>query len=175
MPIPPEPRAIWTNAVDTFAPRLPGEYGLAVRAQERTFTGHRVTLWRWRDHIQRDFAARMDWCLAAYAEANHPPVPALGHPAAFTVGSGQGFVLDASGSTDPDGDSLSYLWMSYPEAGSSTVPFTITGPENLYRKYVVAPSVAKPETLHFILAVTDKGTPALTRYQRVIVTVVPAQ
>ena len=38
-------------------------------------------------------------------------------------------------------------------------------------KYVVAPKVSKPETLHFILAVTDKGTPALTRYKRVIVTV----
>ncbi|MGZ3766822.1 MAG: hypothetical protein ACXVA2_19320 [Mucilaginibacter sp.] len=27
--------------------------------------------------------------------------------------------------------------------------------------------------MHFILKVTDKGTPALTRYKRVIVTVVP--
>jgi hypothetical protein len=64
--------------------------------------------------------------------------------------------------------------MPYPEAGSSSVPFTISGPENLYQKYVVAPKVTRPETLHFILAVTDKGTPALTRYKRVIVTVVPA-
>ncbi|HEY4198248.1 MAG TPA: hypothetical protein VGM63_22060 [Mucilaginibacter sp.] len=27
--------------------------------------------------------------------------------------------------------------------------------------------------MHFILRVTDKGTPALTRYKRVIVTVLP--
>ncbi|WP_373550289.1 hypothetical protein [Haliscomenobacter sp.] len=31
----------------------------------------------------------------------------------------------------------------------------------------------EPETLHIILAVTDNGVPALTRYQRVIVTVFP--
>ncbi|MGH9535750.1 MAG: hypothetical protein ACRD2E_12935 [Terriglobales bacterium] len=31
----------------------------------------------------------------------------------------------------------------------------------------------KPETVHFILRVTDKGTPPLSRYRRVIVTVTP--
>jgi hypothetical protein len=175
VPIPPEPRAIWTNAADTFARRLPGEHGLAVHVDGRTFSGNRVTLWRWRDDFQNDFAARMDWCLAPYAKANHPPVPALGHPATFTVASGQGFVLDANGSSDPDGDSLSYQWIFYPEAGRSPASFSIEGPANLHQKYLVAPKVSKPETLHFILAVTDKGTPALTRYKRVIVTVVPAR
>jgi hypothetical protein len=175
VPIPPEPRAIWTNAADTFSRRLPGEYGLTARADSRTFSGNRVTLWRWRDDFQNDFAARMDWCVKPYGEANHPPVPALGHPAGLTVASGEPFVLDASGSTDPDGDSLSYQWISYPEAGGSAVSLAIDGPANLYQKSVVAPKVSKPETLHVILAVTDKGNPPLTRYKRVIATVVPAR
>ena len=34
--------------------------------------------------------------------------------------------------------------------------------------------VTKPETMHVILAVTDQGAPALTRYQRVIITIYPA-
>jgi hypothetical protein len=34
--------------------------------------------------------------------------------------------------------------------------------------------VEKPEMLHFILKVTDKGTPALTRYRRVIVDILPS-
>lgn len=33
-----------------------------------------------------------------------------------------------------------------------------------------APVVSKAETAHFIVQVTDKGSPALTRYRRVIVT-----
>ena len=37
----------------------------------------------------------------------------------------------------------------------------------------IAPKVQKPETIHIILAVTDNGTPALTRYKRVVVSVMP--
>ena len=39
--------------------------------------------------------------------------------------------------------------------------------------WFTAPKVARPETLHIILAVTDRGAPPLTRYQRVIVTIYP--
>ena len=39
--------------------------------------------------------------------------------------------------------------------------------------WCTAPKVSKPETMHIILAVTDRGEPALTRYQRVVVTIQP--
>ena len=58
----------------------------------------------------------MDWTIKTYAEANHPPVPVLRHPAALTVKSGQPLQLDSRGTTDPDGDSLSHLWFHYAEA-----------------------------------------------------------
>ncbi|MCF7804067.1 MAG: PKD domain-containing protein [Candidatus Marinimicrobia bacterium] len=58
----------------------------------------------------------MDWCTQSYEEANHPPVPALGHPEAITIQSGEGFDLDASGTSDPDGDNLSCRWFHYPGA-----------------------------------------------------------
>ena len=169
----PETRAIWTNASDTYTPYLLSESKRAVKRGERSFTGNHVTLWRWRDDFQHDFAARMDWCVKPYAEANHPPVPHLNHPEAITVKSGQGFTLDAYGSRDPDGDSISYLWFHYPEAGSYKQLITTGGAENADRFHVTAPTVQKPETLHFILRLTDKGTPALSRYQRIIVTVTP--
>jgi hypothetical protein len=38
---------------------------------------------------------------------------------------------------------------------------------------MIAPKVEKPETIHVIVKVTDKGTPPLSRYKRVIVTVTP--
>jgi hypothetical protein len=42
-----------------------------------TIKDNKVTLWRWRDDFQNDFAARMDWCTMTYKEANHPPVPKI--------------------------------------------------------------------------------------------------
>lgn len=171
----PESRPIWTNANDTYTPRLTSQYGRAIRKDSIIVTNNKVTLWRWRDDFQNDFAARMDWCTKSYEDANHPPVPALGHPDEFTVKSGDIFSLDASGTTDPDGDNLSYWWFQYQEAGTYNKPVSF-GPysENLYNVHtIVAPAVEKPETVHFILRVTDKGTPALSRYKRVIVTVTP--
>ena len=170
----PENRPIWTNADDTYTPRNPNQFGRAIRKDTLTVTNNKVTLWRWRDDFQNDFAARMDWCTASYDEANHPPVPALGTPDEFTVKSGEIFSLDASGTTDPDGDNLSYWWFQYPEVGTYNKEITHRLSENLYNVHtIVAPEVDKPETAHFILKVTDKGMPALSRYKRVIVTITP--
>ena len=173
VPHEPETREIWTNAIDSYTPYIDNEYGRAVRKDTVSFTDHKVTLWRWRDDFQNDFAARMDWCIKTYQEANHPPVPVLGHSEKITVKSGEGFGLDAIGSTDPDGDNLSYLWFNYPEAGSYKKEIKISGAENSHGAYFVAPEIDKEETIHFILKVTDKGSPPLSRYKRVIVNLVP--
>lgn len=174
IPIMSEPRPIWTNASDEYAHRIDKEFGRANRPDEKTFTSNKATLWRWRDDFQNDFAARMDWCLATYEEANHPPIAALAHPERFTVKSGELFRLDAGGSSDPDGDSLSFTWMQYPEAGTAPIKVDFQNfPENVYQVTRVAPEVTKAEELHFILKVTDKGSPRLTRYRRVIVNVEP--
>ncbi|HEY3371916.1 MAG TPA: nucleoside hydrolase-like domain-containing protein [Prolixibacteraceae bacterium] len=172
VPFVPETREIWTNAVDSYTSFVPHDYGRAVKADTLTFRDDKVTLWRWRDDFQNDFAARMDWCTKPFQEANHPPVPAISQPGEITVKSGEGFGLDASGSTDPDGDHLSYLWFSYPEAGSYQ-KMILTAAENSHSLYVVAPKVEKKETAHIILKVTDKGKPSLSRYKRIIVTIMP--
>lgn len=173
VPVEPETRPIWTNAVDDYRPHTLAEYGRATRAGEKTFRDFRVTLWRWRDEFQNDFAARMDWTVRSFEDANHPPVPLLDHPAAFSVGSGKGFGLSALRSSDPDGDSLSYFWFPYREAGSFQGVVGIGGAENAASVWVSAPKVDEPRTIHFILRVTDKGDPPLSRYRRVVVTVVP--
>lgn len=173
VPIASETREIWTNAIDSYTPYIHNDYGRAVRKDTVSFSDNKVTLWRWRDDFQNDFAARMDWCTKTYQEANHPPVPVLGHSEQITVKSGEGFGLDASGSTDPDGDNLSYLWFNYPEAGSYKKLIKIGGAENAHGAYVIAPEVEKNETAHFILKVTDKGKPHLSRYKRVIVNIIP--
>lgn len=173
VPVEAETRPIWTNADDELAPYLANEYGRAVVRSKATFKDFRVTLWRWRDDFQNDFAARMAWTTQPREHANHPPVPILAHARQLTVKSGQRFMLDATGTHDPDGDSVSYLWFQYPQAGTPDTPLRIDGAENLRHISVIAPEITSPQTAHMILRVTDKGTPPLSRYQRVIVTVVP--
>jgi Protein of unknown function (DUF1593) len=160
----PETRAIWTNANDS----------IVSPADKKTYIGNRETIWRWRSEFQNDFAARMLWTTKNFNECNHPPVPMLAHSDHLTVKSGEQFHLSAAGTTDPDGDSMSYLWFQYTEAGTykGIVSFKPYSP-NLYDIPVTAPVVDSIQTLHFILKVTDKGTPPLTRYKRVIVTVTP--
>ena len=188
VPIEEETRAIWTNAVDRVTPYLFNEYGCAVRSDSVTYCTAQATVWRWRSEVQNDFAARMDWCTKDYSEANHAPVavvrmmtevPGYGidnseprEIADLTVKSGEVFMLDATGSSDPDGDNLSYLWFNYPEASSWKQPVAILGSPNTCHVKVQAPKVEKTETIHFILMVTDKGKPALTSYRRVVVRVV---
>jgi hypothetical protein len=174
VPVLPETRPIWTNAIDRYTPPVSGAYGRSLKPGEKSFSGFRVSLWRWRDAIQNDFAARMDWTVKPYSEANHPPVPVLSHAGGITVKSGGSFHLDARPSWDPDGDSLGFWWFNYPEIGSMKgQEVKIQSAENMARVHVIAPYVEQTESIHFILAVTDRGIPALTRYLRVIVSVEP--
>jgi hypothetical protein len=173
IPLAPETRPIWTNADDSYTPMIPTSHSRSA-ASEKTFRGPLVTVWRWRDAYQNDMAARIAWTTRPFAEANHPPVPRLAHADRLTVHSGDWIALDASPSSDPDGDSLSFQWFAYPEAGSWKQPVPINPPENMYRAGAKAPVVEKPETVHFVVAVTDKGAPALTRYRRIIVTILPS-
>jgi hypothetical protein len=173
VPFEAETREIWTNAVDTYTPYIRNEYGRAVKPDTISFKGNKVSLWRWRDDFQNDFAARLDWCTKSYNESNHEPVIVLSQPAEITVKSGQGFGLDAFETYDPDGDSFSFLWFNYPEAGTYKNLIQIEGTENAHGAYIIAPKVEKEVTAHFILKVTDKGEPPLSCYKRVIVTIKP--
>jgi hypothetical protein len=168
-----ETRKTWTDATDNYTPYVCSEYGRTAKPDSVTFTSNKVSLWRWRGDFQNDFAARMDWCTKSYEEANHAPIIVLDHPEQITVKSGRGFGLDAFNSTDPDGDNLSFQWFNYPEAGSYKKLIKLDGAENLHGVYIIAPKVDKKETAHFIVKVTDKGTPQLTSYKRIIVTIEP--
>jgi hypothetical protein len=119
----------------------------------------------------------------AYKEANHPPVPKLAHAARLTAKPGDRVDLSAEGTTDPDGDAVSYEWFYYHEAGSFPMSSARSGQPLEIKNFdqskawfaVPTTRVMAPGTgeMHIILRVTDHGTPRLTRYQRVIVNVVP--
>ena len=72
---------------------------------------------------------------------------------------------------DPDGDAVTFKWWQYYEADTYAGQIAIDGADTRDASFVV-PADAKPgDTIHVILEVKDAGTPALTRYQRVVVTV----
>jgi Cellulose-binding Sde182, nucleoside hydrolase-like domain/Cellulose-binding protein Sde0182, C-terminal domain len=173
VPLDPEPRPIWTNASDTYTPWGPKKEGRAIGPMDDTHEGNQITLLRWKSDFQRDFAARMDWTTSDYNKANHPPVVALAHERHLTAKSGAHITLNGFGTYDPDGDSLSYHWFNYAEAGTLDAPIDMGHAINDFDVYFQLPEVEQTETAHFVLKVTDKGAPPLTRYARVIVTITP--
>ena len=68
--------------------------------------------------MQNDFASRADWCVKPFAEANHPPSVKLAHAADLKVRAGKKVKLSAKGTTDPDGNKLTYRWWQYNDAGT---------------------------------------------------------
>jgi dienelactone hydrolase len=162
-----------------------GRYGLNTNYSDRPYywanqfdawngaTNRDNTLRRWAAHLQNDFKARLDWCVKDFRHANHPPVARVQGELRRTVKSGETVMLDASGSTDPDGQPLRFEWVYYPEAGTYRgEPIEIANAAAA-RASFAAPKVDAGQTVHVILMVTDEGSPPLTRYQRVVVTVKP--
>ncbi len=166
----PETRPFWTDAEDEVL-------GVDGRWQ----TSNKATVWRWREAYQNDFAARMQWTVKPYAEANHPPVARLGHPERLDAHPGDAIPLSAAGSTDPDGDALTYKWFVYGEAGAFVTGQARTGsPIQIENADQSEARLLAPTTrlfhlgdLQVILAVTDQGTPPMTRYRRVVIDVRP--
>jgi hypothetical protein len=131
------------------------------------------TLRRWAEHLQNDFRARLDWCVNDFAHANHPPQPRVRGSLVRTARPGDTVTLDASTSTDPDGQPLRFDWSFYPEAGTYRGPLPGIQNSRTARATFTAPPVEGEQTLHALLTVTDGGSPPLTRYRRVIVKVIP--
>lgn len=179
-----ETRPIWTQGGDSF-PRVTSADTV------NGVTSDQASIWRWRNEFQNDFAARMDWTVKPFAAANHPPQPVVNgnsgrQEMVIEASVGNPIALDASTSSDPDRHRLSFRWFQYDEAGYEAgnfgpAPLVIVG-ANQARATVTAAALCRPNWLavgecpgigvaHLILAVTDQGKPALTRYKRIILRV----
>ena len=123
---------------------------------------------RWIKTLQNDFAARADWCISDYENANHRPSICVKEGIDLEVSASSVITLHAIGN-DPDGNAINYHWWQYREAGTSDSQVGITGGEEAQ---ITVPADAKPgTTIHIILEATDNGTPELVSYQRIILTV----
>lgn len=132
------------------------------------------TVARWREAYQNDFAARLDWCVRPFADANHAPVARIGGQGDRAIlyrdaGVGERITLDAGASADPDGDRMRFRWWVYGEAGYGG-PITLRGAEGP-RLTLVVPAAAAGQSIHLVLELRDDGEPALTSYRRVVIRV----
>lgn len=130
-------------------------------------TNRDLTLSRWAEHIQNDFRARLEWCVRDYAGGNHAPVVVVARGLERTARAGETVELDGTGSSDPDGQTLSFRWVVYPEAtGYRGIVPKLSAPGEA-KTLLTIPGDAAQGEVHVILQVTDSGKPALTRYGRI--------
>ena len=122
--------------------------------------------WRWVPAAQNDFAARMDWCVKEFKEANHAPVAKVKGDLTRDVKAGETVKLVAT-ATDPDGDKLTCKWWQYADADSAIATVPIVNSDSLKNATFVVPDEPGKQ-VHIILEVTDNGEPSLVGYRRVI-------
>lgn len=179
-----ETHEIWTQGGDEF--KRVDSRDTVQGIDDKEHTSDQATIWRWREAFQNDFAARMTWTVADFKHANHNPIAVVNgkggtEPIEMDVQISQSITLDASQSSDPDGQPIHYHWFHYGEAGladGNLAAVTLTGADTP-RVTVRADGACRPFWLplipckgdgvaHIILAVTDEGSPKLTSYRRVI-------
>jgi endonuclease I len=143
--------------------------------------GKLCTLWEWHHadpvddrEIQRNnvvyeyqgnrnpFIDRPDWVDDIYADACRPStVPVISITGLFSVTEGDTVTIDASGTTDEDGDSLSYHWVQTTEA---FINFQFDTPTLSF----IAPNVSEDTPVKFLLTVTDGDNVVTKEFSMVI-------
>lgn len=161
-----ETRPIWTDNANNR--------DTVTAANGRTETTNHATLWRWREHFQNDFAARMDWCVAdTYEKANHNPRPVLNGDRSTQVirlnaKPGETLKLSAEGSDAGDANQqVKPSWWIYQEAGSITGA-TLSQTSGSTTE-VTLPNTNQRGSIHVILQAEDNGTPKLFAWRRVVI------
>ena len=130
----------------------------------------RATVFRWRDDFQRDWSARMDRCVVNSDRCNHPPEVSVNNDRGkdlLVISSSPGKTVDlnADGTTDPDGNSLRYEYVVYPDTEDLFGNISIKSERS--KASVKLPVGNNGQTIHLLLRVTDDGIPNLTSYKRI--------
>jgi hypothetical protein len=163
----------------------------------------KASYFQWIEVANRDFEARLKWSeTPKYEDANHKPIIKLAQARDITVKAGQVVKLSAT-VTDNDltnykalwekyravyeqqgadferfktmidsRPKVNVMWWQYKEAGTYNGMVNI-GNGEVNEVQFTAPMVKEKSTIHFVFEARDNGSPALTAFERVIITVIP--
>jgi hypothetical protein len=121
--------------------------------------------------IQREFAARMTWATTPdYKDANHAPRVRLLVSETIEARPGETVRLRAVAS-DPDGDDTFFHWHRWDAAGTYAGPASLENSDGGETSIRIPATAAPGETIHVIAQVTDNGSPSLTGYGRVAISI----
>ncbi|HVZ55243.1 MAG TPA: nucleoside hydrolase-like domain-containing protein [Chitinophagaceae bacterium] len=119
---------------------------------------------------QQDFAARLAWSVTpTFAGANHAPVVSIEGPLSVLASPGETFRLNGKVS-DPDKNEVTVKWWQF-QVGTYPGNILISGETSLQPRVTIPKDAVAGQTIHVVLEATDNGSPALTSYQRVIITI----
>jgi hypothetical protein len=119
---------------------------------------------------QLDFAARLKWSVTAkYSDANHEPSVEIEGPLNILASAGEKICINGDVS-DPDGNTVSIKWWQF-RVGSYPKKVVISNQNQPQAEVRIPDDAIGSQTIHLILEATDNGTPSLTGYQRIIITV----
>jgi Protein of unknown function (DUF1593) len=120
---------------------------------------------------QNAFAARMRWSVTpTYAGANHEPSVMMRGSARISARAGETVRLQGV-TSDPDGNAVTVKWWQWREVGTYPGTIALVNPTALATSMQIPADARAGQTIHLVLEATDDGTPALTRYQRLVISV----
>lgn len=130
-------------------------------------------LTRWDEAVTNNFKNRLLWSTKEPGEVNREPLALIkDYPSLQIIKlagiPGQEINLDASASSDPDGDELTFNWFRYDLGDSYEGDFDLTNSSPASQKFAIPEDLGE-SNIHLILEVKDNGTPALTTYRRIII------
>ncbi len=120
---------------------------------------------------QNGFAARVKWSVTpTYAGANHEPVVALRGSSRISARPGDTVRLEAVAS-DPDGNAVAVRWWRWKDVDTYPGDVSLSDSTGLATRLRVPTDALPGQTIQLVLEATDNGTPPLTSYRRVSISI----